>query len=70
MQFFIIIYKVWIPTLNLRQFDKDVITKGGLLCDQHMNAASKVLSSQFPSLQGLQNTLLHNTFVPVKCDCK
>ncbi len=67
---FILFVQVWITTLGLQQFDKDVITKGGLLCDQHMNAAGKVLSRQCPSLQGLQNTLLHDSFVPIMCDRK
>ena len=53
--------QIWIPTIDLDQFDKDVIMNGGLLCDKHMNAASKLISQQFPAVHGMQNTLLSLT---------
>ena len=50
--------QIWIPTIDLDQFDKDVIMNGGLFCDKHMNGASKLISQQFPAVHGMQNTLL------------
>ena len=42
----------------------------GLLCDQHMMAASKLLKQEFPDLQGLQSTLLSQNegFSPILLD--
>ena len=64
--------QIWIPAIDLDQFDKDVIMNGGLLCDKHMNAASKLISQQFPAVHGMQNTLLSQTggFVPIMDNCK
>jgi hypothetical protein len=64
--------QIWIPTIDLDQFDKDVIINGGLLCDKHMNAASKLISQQFPAVRGMQNTLLSQMggFVPIMDNCK
>ena len=64
--------QIWIPTIDLDQFDKDVIINGGLLCDKHMNAASKLISQQFPAVHGMQNTLLSQMggFVPIMDNCK
>ena len=47
-----------------------VIESGGWLTDQHIHAANKLLSKQFPELQGLQSTLLSQNggFVPVTSD--
>ncbi len=56
----------WISDLDLDVSDKVIITVGGMLSDRHMYAAHKLLASQFPSLQGLQSTLLSQTsFQPV-----
>ena len=55
--------QIWIPTIDLDQFDKDVIMNGGLLCDKHMNGASKLISQQFPAVHGMQNTLLSQIWV-------
>ena len=64
--------QIWIPTIHLDQFDKDVIMNGGLLCDKHMNAASKLISQQFPAVHGMQSTLLSQMggFVPIIDNCK
>ena len=48
---------MWVPELDLRFLDKDVLEKDGLLSDRHMSAAQKLLKSQFPGLQGFQSTL-------------
>ena len=47
-----------------------VIESGGWLTDQHIHAANKLLSKQFPWLQGLQSTLLSQNggFVLVTSD--
>jgi len=56
----------WVPQLDLRYLDRDVILKGGKLCDQHMYAAHKLLGIHFPSLGSLQSTLLSQTqFEPI-----
>ena len=64
--------QIWIPTIDLDQFDKDVIMNEGLLCDKHMNAARKLISQQFPAVHGMQNTLLSQMdgFVPIMDNCK
>ena len=65
--------QTWIPTIDLDQFDKDVIINGGLLCDKHMNAASKLISHQFQLfMHGMRNTLLSQMggFVPIMDNCK
>ncbi len=51
----------WVPDLGLKTRDKAIIEKGGLLTDQHVHTARKVLAEQFPHLQGLQSTLLVQT---------
>ena len=64
--------QIWIPTIYLDQVDKDVIMNGGLLCDKHMNAASKLISQQFQAVHGMQNTLLSQMdgFVTIMDSCK
>ena len=44
-----------------------IIDRGGMLSDQHMHAAQKLLAKQFPHLEGLQSPLLSQTgaFTPV-----
>ena len=61
----------WVPSLSLTLYDKDVIeSTEGLLCDKHMLAANEIFANQFPSLQGLQSTLLCQSdgFVPISVD--
>jgi hypothetical protein len=48
---------MWVKSLQLRIFDKSVLEENGLLTDRHIMAGHKLLSQQFPTLQGLQNTL-------------
>lgn len=49
---------VWIKDLNLKTADKDSILNNDELNDRCMDAASTLLSKQFPSVRGLQSTLL------------
>ena len=52
-------------------YDEDVTeSTEGLLCDKHMIAANEIFAKQFPSLQGLQSTLLCQSdgFVPISVD--
>ena len=49
--------RMWVPELDLRFLDKDILEKDGLLSDRHMSAAQKLLKSQFPGVQGFQSTL-------------
>ena len=59
---------VWVSTLDLSFYDKEVIeSEEGLLCDKHILAANKIFGKQFPQLQGLQSTLLSQTdgFSPI-----
>ena len=57
----------WVKDLDLRYSDKAIIEEGEKLSDRHMYAAHKLLSGEFPSLEGLQSTLLAETggFLPV-----
>ena len=60
-----------VPSLSLTLYDKDVIeSTEGLLSDKHMLAANEIFANQFPSLQGLQSTLLCQSdgFVPISID--
>ena len=42
--------------------DKAVLeTHKGMLTDKHMDAASKLLSAQFPHMKGLQSSLRYQT---------
>ena len=50
--------RVWMRYLDLNMRDKLVLEENGMLTDKHMYAAIKLLSRQFPELQGLQSTLL------------
>ena len=57
--------------MSLTLYDKDVIeSTEGLLSDKHMLAANEIFANQFPSLQGLQSTLLCQSdgFVPISID--
>ena len=48
--------------LNLTMRDKAVLeSPNGMLTDKHMDAASKLLSTQFPHMQGLQSSLRYQT---------
>ena len=72
MLFLSLLIQFWIRALDLRILDKAVIENAGMLCDRHMFAANKLLSSQFPAMQGMQNTLLsqNGRFTPVSSDGK
>jgi hypothetical protein len=50
--------QVWLKPLNLNMRDKLVLEENGMLTDKHMYAAIKLLTRQFPELEGLQSTLL------------
>ena len=65
-------WQMWIPNIHLTEFDKEVIECGGWLCDQHMHATNRLLSNQFPHLQGLQSIHLSQNggFTPVTSDGK
>ena len=57
----------WIEALGLYQSDKEVLLSQRELTDSIINAAQILLSTQFPSIGGFQNTLLGNKlqFKPV-----
>ena len=57
----------WIRDLDLRDDDKVILEDGCDLNDRHMLAAHKILAKMFPSLEGLQSTLLaqNGSFRPV-----
>ena len=59
--------KYWVKDLDLKLSDRTIIEKGGKLSDRHMYAAHKLLGRTFPSLGGLQSTLLSESgaFQPV-----
>ena len=49
----------WILSLSLRYQERDDLeSKSSMLSDQHMYAVNKLLSQQYPHLQGLHSTLL------------
>ena len=58
------------PALNLNMNDKVVLESlDGMLTDKHMDAVSRLLSSQYPRLLGLQSSLLSQSkegFTPIK----
>ena len=60
----------WVPELNLTLKEKLVLeSPDGMLTDKHMDAANRLLRSQFPHLQGLQSSLIsqsRNGFNPVE----
>ena len=57
----------WLKDLDLTYSDKTIIEEGKKLSDRHMHATHKLLSAEFPNLEGLQSTLLAETggFLPV-----
>ena len=57
----------WIRDLDLRDEDKVILDDGSDLNDKHMLAALKILMEMFPSLEGLQPTILSQSggFTPV-----
>lgn len=59
---------VWIEAMDIRltQMDKTVISDGGMLMDQHINSAQRIIHQQFPQLGGLRSTLLQSK--PFKCE--
>ena len=58
---------VFLADLDLTYSDKTIIEEGKKLSDRHMHATHKLLSAEFPNLEGLQSTLLAETggFLPV-----
>ena len=59
---------MWIESLDLRQMDKKILEKGGVLTDRLICAGQDILKRQFPHLQGLQSTLYSqelDKFTPV-----
>ena len=46
----------WLPELNLTKRDKEIITNNEWLSDKYMFAVNKILSRQFPHINGLQDT--------------
>lgn len=48
----------WIKDLGLHMKDKNAICSGGWLNDRHLSAMNKLLRAQFPSQEGLQDSLL------------
>ena len=46
----------WLPELNLTVDDRNIITKDEWLTEKHMLAVSNVLKTQFPLINGLQDT--------------
>ena len=47
----------WVSELSLTMADKEILlSQTGMLSDKHIDAASLLLSTQFPSIQGLQSS--------------
>ena len=60
----------WVSELSLTMADKEILlSQTGMLSDKHIDAASLLLSTQFPSIQGLQSSLKlqsRHGFLPVQ----
>ena len=50
-----------VEPLDLDESDRRALEMGRMLTDKHMHAANTMLSTQFPTLLGLQSTLLVQT---------
>ena len=48
----------WLPKLNLNASNRRILSSGQWLTDKHVRAALMCLAKQFPSINGLQDTLL------------
>ncbi len=47
----------WIPGLELREDDKEILLSGKWLTDKHISATNKLLQKQHPQQNGLQDTI-------------
>jgi len=54
---------VWVRIFSivLKMSDQEILSMGQELTDAHMNAAQKLILHQFPTYQGLKNTLLKDS---------
>ena len=53
------LWSFWVPSFDLRHLERAALERrGSMLTDQHMYAVNKLLSQQYPHLQGLHSTLL------------
>ena len=48
----------WARDLGLHKEDKDIICNGDWITDKHVSAMNTLLTAQFPTQQGLQDSLL------------
>ena len=48
----------WLKDLALTNQDKEALVNGKWLSDKHINAANKLLQSQYPTVNGLQDTIV------------
>ena len=48
----------WLKDLTLTNQDKEALVNGKWLSDKHVNAANKLLQSQYPTINGLQDTVV------------
>ena len=46
----------WVETLHLADTDRHALLSGGELSDAVINAAQKMLATQYPNISGLQDT--------------
>lgn len=60
----------WLPELNLQAKDRMILVDGDWLTDNHIVAGQRLLSRQFPALEGLQEPVLGNVlqFKPIVSD--
>ena len=54
----------WLPKLNLKRNDRDILYSDNWLNNRHIEAAQKLLKAKYPSINGLQSPLLaqHRSF--------
>lgn len=48
----------WLKDLTLTNQDREALVNGKWLSDKHVNAANKLLQSQYPTINGLQDTVV------------
>ncbi|XP_033636978.1 uncharacterized protein LOC117297905 [Asterias rubens] len=60
----------WVPELGLQAKDRTILVDGEWLTDNHIVAGQRLLSRQFPALEGLQEPVLGNVlqFKPIVSD--
>ena len=70
LRWFSVSYKPWVSELALTMADKEILlSQTGMLSDKHIDGASLLLSTQFPSIQVLQSSLKlqsRHGFLPVQ----